>query len=325
MGFETEWIERLIQMFGRTGRGLAMGIGSDCAVLAQPLAATLVSTDTQVEGVHFDTAFMTFADVGYRAVTCALSDLAAGGCDADLPFLVFLSAAFPNRLSGADREQIAEGIGDALREHDATLAGGDTVLTPGPVTITATVIGQARRPLHRGGARPGDAVLVVGHLGGAGGALHLFHTQQATEHDDDLLAAYRRPRALLRIGGVLASVGASACADVSDGLMLDVSRIGERSGVALELDLDRLPIHPALVAHAAFDDERRMNLAATFGDDYALVATSPAGRVEAIERAVARAGTLCTTVGRCAEGAAGEVRATWRKEPYRPERPGYEH
>ncbi|MCL4234758.1 MAG: thiamine-phosphate kinase, partial [Deltaproteobacteria bacterium] len=289
MGFEAEWIERLAERFGRTGRGLAMGIGSDCAVLAQPLAATLVSTDTQVEGVHFDTAFMTFADVGYRAVACALSDLAAGGCDADLPFLVFLSAAFPNRLSGADREHIADGIGDALREHDATLAGGDTVLTPGPVTLTATVIGQARRPLHRGGARPGDAVLVIGDLGGAGGALHLLHTQQATELDDDLLAAYRRPSALVRFGGLLASTGATACADVSDGLMLDASRIGERSGVAIELDLDRLPIHSALASHAAFDDERRVNLAATFGDDYALVATVPAGRVEAARRAAERA------------------------------------
>ncbi len=325
MGFETEWIERLIERFGRTGRGLAMGIGSDCAVLAQPLAATLVSTDTQVEGVHFDTAFMTFADVGYRVVTAALSDLAAGGCDADLPFLVFLSTAFPNRLTGADREQIADGIGDALREHDATLAGGDTVLTPGPVTITATVIGQARRPLHRGGARPGDTVLIVGELGGAGGALHLLHTQQAGEDDDELLSAYRRPRALLRVGGPLASAGASACADVSDGLMLDAARIGERSGVAIDLDLDRLPIHPALAAHGAFDDERRVNLAATFGDDYALVATAPAGRIGAIERAVARAGARCTIVGRCAEGAAGEVRATWRGAAYRPEKPGYEH
>ncbi len=325
MGFEAEWIERLVERFGRTGRGLAMGIGSDCAVLAQPLAATLVSTDTQVEGVHFDTSFMTFADVGYRVVTCALSDLAAGGCDADLPFLVFLSAAFPNRLTSADREHLADGIGDALREYDATLAGGDTVLTPGPVTITATVIGQARRPLARGGARPGDQVMVIGDLGGAGAALHLLHTQRAGEGDDDLLAAYRRPRALLRVGGLVASAGATACADVSDGLMLDVSRIGARSGVAIELDLDRLPIHPKLAAHDAFDDERRVNLAATFGDDYALVATAPASRVAAIERAVARAAARCTTIGGCVAGQAGEVRAMWRGAAYRPERPGYEH
>lgn len=319
MSFEDDWIEGLARRFGKTVRGLRTGIGSDCAVLEDPPAPALVSTDTQVEGVHFDLRYMDWVDAGYRAVACALSDLAAGGVDPAYPLLVFLSVSIRSSMSSADREALADGLVEGVRAHGATLAGGDTVATSGPATITATVIGYAPRPLTRAGARAGEGVYVAGALGGAAAALRLLKSNAAQDNDKTLLAAYRRPVAMLNVGHRLAHGGATACADISDGLLRDASRIARQSGVTIGIDLERLPTHPALKTDPRFGVEERVRLAATFGDDYALVFTAPI----AAETELAEA-FFCVRVGACREGEPG-IDATWRDSPYRPASDGYEH
>ncbi|MCB9479843.1 MAG: thiamine-phosphate kinase [Deltaproteobacteria bacterium] len=322
---EFDWIAALAERFGRTGPGVTVGIGSDCAVLAPAPATPIVTIDTMVQSVHFDLDYMTWADAGYRAVTTALSDLAAGGADPDLPIVAFLSAAIPATVRDEDLAEMRDGMAEAFEKYGVTLGGGDTVAIPGPMVLTCTFIGHAPKPMTRDGAKVGDAVMVAGHLGAAGAAVHLLRNQQARMDDDALLAAYRRPEALIGLGRALADLGATACADVSDGLLADAAHIAEQSGLALHLSLDAIPTHPALAAHPAFDDEERLRLSATAGDDYALVFTVPRDLVGNTVALAARFRVPCVHFGECVEGRPGAIESTWRGEAYTPEKLGYEH
>lgn len=299
-------------------------MGSDCAVLTVPAATQLVSIDTHVQGVHFDPDFLSWREIGYRSMATSLSDLAAGGADPGAPIIAFLSLAFPDAVADAELRGLEDGLADAFDEFHVSLAGGDTVSTPGPLVLTVALIGQTQTPLTRKGARPGHRVMVAGRLGGAGAALSLLRLNRPAK-DEALLAAYRRPKPLLDFGFFLARSGVGACADISDGLLADAGHIAGQSGVAMDLDLDRLPLQQELENHPLFNDEERVRLGATHGDDYALVFTVSPSRVEGIVREAKKIGLSLTELGVCTEGPAGEIRATWRNRRYRPERLGYEH
>ncbi|MCZ7586343.1 MAG: thiamine-phosphate kinase [Deltaproteobacteria bacterium] len=322
---ERWWIDLLAQRFGREGPGIEVGIGSDCAILATAPGKTVVSTDALVEGIHFDLRMMDLADAGFRAAATSLSDLAAAGVDPKRPILAFLSVALSDELREVELEGLADGFEQAFRAFGVRLAGGDTVSTFGPLTLCLTVIGYADRPMTRVGARGGHRVFVAGTLGGAGAGLALLKSGDAADHDRDLVDAYRRPKPLIAVGAALADLGASACADISDGLLADAGHIAEESGVAMELDLDALPLHPALAGHHGFSDDDRVRLAATHGDDYALVFTVPSEQEAEIESAAHLHGWPCVRIGVCTAGPPGKVMATLRRRPYEPEQRGYEH
>lgn len=157
----------LIRSFLRTWGASAQGVGGDCAVLKiAPRQRLVVSTDTSVEGVHFRAGWLTPVEIGYRAAAAALSDLAAA---AATPVAVLLALSAPTKWH--DRlVDVARGVGDAVRAAGATVVGGDT--TGGPaLSLTVTVLGAARRPLTRTGARVGDRLFVTGTFGGPAAAI----------------------------------------------------------------------------------------------------------------------------------------------------------
>src|SRR5688572_2307707 len=167
-GAEFDLIRQLRERWG----SLAPRLGDDAAVLQIPRGEQLVvSTDAALEGVHFRLDWLSHREIGYRAVTAALSDLAAM---AAVPRGVLLSL----QLSADAREhllELADGIADAVRAVDTVVVGGN--LARGDLLgITTTVLGAAYAPLGRGGAQPGNLLYATGLLGGPRAALRALES-----------------------------------------------------------------------------------------------------------------------------------------------------
>lgn len=222
-------------MLARWG-DLARGVGDDAAVLEDwPAGERLVvSTDASVEAVHFHRAWLTAAEIGWRAAAGALSDLAAMGAR---PLAVLFAAVVPESWR-AELPGVADGVGAAVREAGGVIVGGD--LTAGrELALTLTVIGAAAHPVTRAGARPGDALYVTGRLGGPLRALRAFERGDAPDPDDR--ARFAHPHARIAAGRWLAAHGARALVDVSDGLAADLAHVAAASRVRCVLDPERVP------------------------------------------------------------------------------------
>ena len=232
----------------------ARGLADDCAVLEFGGEALVLTHDMMVEGVH-TLPGQDPADVAWKLVAVNLSDLAACGAR---PLGVLLG----HMLGGHDA-RFAEGLAEVLEHYGVPLLGGDTVAGGSPRAWGLTAIGAAtHRPVpSRAGARPGDGMWITGSLGAA--MLGFEALRDRTETDS---SAYRRPLARLAEGEALAPL-VTAMMDVSDGLLLDASRLAGASGVTLALDSAAVPV-------AAPD---RRHDALRWGDDYELLFTLPEG------------------------------------------------
>lgn len=254
-GREFDAVRELVARWGP----LARGIGDDCAFLSVPAGETLcVSTDTSVEGTHFRRDWLSDEEIGYRATTAALSDLAAVAARP-------LALLWAVTLSDGDRASLgalADGVADAARRVGATIAGGD--LTSGAaISLTLTVLGSTRRPLRRGGAAPGQTLYVTGRLGGPQLALRAWLAGEIPP--DAARRRFARPDARVREALWLAEHGATAAVDLSDGLAGDAGHLAAASGVSLDVDLARLPLAPGATPRDA----------ATSGEEYELVVAAP--------------------------------------------------
>lgn len=275
------------------GRPGALGLRDDAALIEERPGWSLVATtDTIVAGVHFPVDAAP-ADVACRLLGVNLSDLAAMGAE---PAAYLLALGLPQAYAEAELEVWLEGFAGGLaagqREHGIALVGGDTVASPGPLTLTLTALGhvEAGQALLRSGARPGERVYVSGSIGDAALGLRLLDGRLAGLGADErafLLDRYRRPRPRLALGRRLCRL-AGAAADVSDGLVADLGHICTASGVGARIDAERVPLSAAAVA-AIGSDPALLALALTGGDDYELVFT--AGRLRDAEVA-ALAGEL---------------------------------
>lgn len=296
---EFRLIDRIRERTALAREDVLLGIGDDAALLAVPAGQQLAAAiDTLVEGVHFPSGTAP-ADIGWKALAVNLSDLAAMGAAPAWALLTLtLPRADPSRVDG-----LAEGFAQLAREHAVALVGGDT--TRGPFSLGVAVHGfvPAGQALVRGGARAGDAVCVTGTLGDAGGGLRLV---QGAASFDAANPAHRALRARLdrptpRVRAGLALRGrASACIDVSDGLLADLGHLCAASGVGAELDPGALPLSPAL--REVFDEAAARELALSGGDDYELCFTVPAGALDATLAALAAAGERATRIGTVVAG-----------------------
>ncbi len=266
---ERRLIEAIRQAIAdRSGR-LVRWSGDDAAVVrARPLAVT--SIDTVVDGVHFSLATHTPADVGWKALATALSDIAAMGAE---PGEAYVSLVLPGGFEGG--LEVVAGMEELAGRHGATIAGGDVVSGPALIVAVAVTGWAAREDelVGRDGARPGDLVGVTGELGGSeAGRLLLERGERAPT---DLLRRHLRPEPRLAEGRALALAGASAMIDLSDGLATDAAHVVAASGVRLEIGLERIPCAPGVIPEDA----------ATGGDDYELLFTIAPDRREAAEAA----------------------------------------
>ena len=292
---------------------VVLGIGDDAALLAPPLGLQLVVTaDTLNAGVHFphDSAP---ADIGWKSLAVNLSDLAAMGA---APAWCTLSLSLP-QPDAAWIDGFLDGFLDLAGEHGIALVGGDT--TRGPLSISVTAMGlvEPGRALRRDGVRVGDDVWVTGTLGDAAGGLARLSGEQVPA----LRARLDRPSPRVGAGRALRGI-ATACVDVSDGLLADLGHIASRSGVAAQVDIDALPMSEAL--RASFDEATRTAMQASGGDDYELCFTAPMDARARVEALSSQLGLRITRIGRMAAGEGVQaVRADGR--PWSSARRGYDH
>ena len=237
----------------------ARGLDDDCALLEVGGETLVLTHDMMAEGVHF-LAAQNPADVAWKLVATNMSDLAAKGAE---PVGVLLGFTLGESQSDA---RFLVGLNEALLQYRAPLLGGDTIATSAAPTYGLTAIGRATHtPVpSRGGAQVGDGIWLTGPIGAAMMGLEALKAGNA---DAALSEAYRRPRALLDEGKALAPL-VTAMMDVSDGLLLDATRMGRASGVCMALDSAAVPI--------AAPENRRPD-ALRWGDDYQLLFTLPKG------------------------------------------------
>jgi thiamine-monophosphate kinase len=258
-----------------------LGIGDDCALLESPAGKVVaVSIDTLVEGIHF------FADVdpqtlGHKCLAVGLSDLAAMGAT---PAWFTIALTLPE-LDEVWLHAFSQGLAQLAKQFNIQLVGGDT--TRGPLTISIQVHGlvESKQALRRSGASVGDHIYVTGTLGDAGAALQVQLQQlpdnNFSKYDHDfLLSRLEQPTPRVELGKQLLGVASSAI-DISDGLVSDLGHILAKSGVGAKLNLEVLPLSPALLKIGRDTAE---TLALQSGDDYELCFTVPPERCDELEQ-----------------------------------------
>ncbi len=267
------------------GQG-SLDLTDDAALLTPPAGRELVlAADAMVAGVHFlpdDPPDL----IARKLLRTNLSDLAAMGA---VPLGYLLTISIPRATPDAWLAAFAAGLAADQAEFAVTLLGGDTTSTPGPVNLSLTIIGHLApgTALRRNGARPGDDLWVSGTIGD--GALGLRAARG--EIDDAWLAdRYRLPQPRLALGQALVGL-ASACMDVSDGLVQDAGHLARESGCAIAIEAADVPLSPQ--ARAAGDPA----LCLTGGDDYELLFAAPPGRRAAVQHASRAARISVSRIG----------------------------
>jgi thiamine-monophosphate kinase len=268
-----------------TPQWVVVGPGDDAAAI-EPVRGALevITTDAQVEGVHFDRRFVPPDAIGHRALAVNLSDLAAMGAR---PRAALLSMALPPSLELDAFDRIVDGFLALAARHSVALIGGNITHTSGPMVLDVTALGSAhrRKMLTRNGAIVGDEVYVTGTLGDAAtGLLRLEEDHSANEH----AGRYLRPDPRVRAGLLLGKNGAAtSCMDLSDGLADGVRQIAEASSVGMTLDGRSIPIGPETREWLSRKGRDPMEVALRGGDDFELIFTArpkQAGRLRAVRR-----------------------------------------
>jgi len=289
---ERALVSLLAQRFASAVPGVELGIGDDAAVLSPSAEPCVCSVDASVDGVHFDLDYLSYEDVGYRSFQAAVSDLAAMGA---APAAALSALILPRGLPRDAIDRLTAGQAQASAETACPIIGGN-ISRGGELSVTTSVLGHAREPLRRSGARPGDELWLVGALGLAAAGLSLLRLPRerrlGAEAGQGLrrsgaldlglsrcIEAWRRPRARLEEGRQL--VGrAHAAIDVSDGLSADVAQLAAASQVRVIVDREllRASLDPALLAAQRRLRRSALRLALVGGEDYALLAAGPHAR-----------------------------------------------
>ena len=263
---EDELITAIGRVLSGTGPDVLVPVGDDAAVVRGGTGDLVLTTDALVEGTHFDRATSTPHDIGYKAISVSLSDIAAMAAS---PRYALCALTLSDDVDAGWAMELFGGMREASDEFACTLVGGN-LARGSEVTVVITLTGEVARgaAVRRDGAGPGDVVVVTGALGGAAAGRRLAR-RGAPWTEDELDAIRRHERPAPRVGEapVLARNGATAMIDVSDGLTRDLVRICEASGVGVRLDLAKVPGHPAAAGGEALGG----------GEDYELLATIPSG------------------------------------------------
>ncbi len=306
MTTETAFIEMMRALATDTG---ARGLLDDVAVLPFGVESLIITKDVMVESVHW-LQYADPADVAWKLLASNLSDLAAKGAR---PVGVMLGYMLGE--DGWDRK-FSAGLGAALVHYDVALLGGDTVRALGKkdarsVSITALGMATCIPVPSRSGVGEGDTLYVTGTLGDAKAGYDLIRKGEGGS--SFLRAAFSRPVALIADGQRLAPF-VTAMMDVSDGLLLDASRMADASGLALTVELDDVPLSADYIAQCGDSWDSRI-AASTWGDDYQLLfAANPHTDLP----------VAATAIGRFSSGNSLKLRYQGEEVPM-PVKPGYEH
>lgn len=298
--------ELIRRFFGPLAGPAALGLKDDAALFSPPPGRDLVLTaDALVAGVHF------FADdpaasIGRKALGVNLSDLAAKGAR---PEGFLLTLALPDGWEEPWLAGFCAGLGEGARQYGCPLFGGDTVRAAGPLVLSITAIGSVPtgRMVRRTTARPDELICVTGTIGDAHLGLLLSGSERpdwasrlSPEEADELLDRYRHPRPRTGFARTLCDA-ATAAMDVSDGLGGDLRKMLEASGIGGKVDIDAVPL--SIAARSALTAEPRLlERVLSGGDDYEILFTLPAERLDALRQASAATDIAVTVIGRTDDG-----------------------
>ena len=311
--------ERVTGAGGALGDGVLLGIGDDAAVLRLPPGTDLVAAvDTLVEGRHFPEGSDP-CSIGYRALAVNLSDLAAMGAT---PAWATLALTLP-RADASWLDKFSRGLLQLAQAEGVALVGGDT--TRGALTISVQLMGHVARgtALCRSGAVAGDLLVVTGTLGDAGAGLALLQGESSARESvaaRTLVRRFEYPSARVTLGRALRGI-AHAAMDLSDGLVGDLPKLAAASGLAAHVDVERLPVSPAL--SGLFDSDRGRDLSLAAGDDYELLMAVPEARFARLVEVAKECDVSVTIIGNVRPGSG--VNWTLNGENWQPGVLGYDH
>lgn len=284
----------------------AIGVGDDAAIIDVPRGDKLVaSVDSALEGHHFQRDWLTTREIGYRAVTAALSDLAAMAAH---PLGILVALELPRAMRAA-LPDLADGIADAVDAVGTRILGGN-ITGSERLGLTTTVLGSAFAPLTRSGLQPGHSLYVTGRFGGPAAAVAAWTGGRTPELEQR--ERFAHPVARVREALWLADNGATAAIDVSDGIAADLDHLARESGVGIDVDLELLPLTAGILDHLA---------AAASGEEYELIiGSSFPMKTREFER---RFGIPLTGIGRATPTSDGVQFHRGRERVAKPE--GYDH
>lgn len=269
---EFKLIEKIKSHLLSTHADLLHGIGDDCAVIEKDAENVfLVSTDSLIEGVHFDLSYFSFIDLGKKALSVNLSDIAAM---AGKPLCAVVSLAIPSKISEEQIIDFYSGLEQVALEFKLAIAGGDISKSPSHFCITVTVMGEAKKDAYklRSKAQVGDGIYVSGVVGAA--AVGLAYFQKKKKVENPFIQAFKNPRPRLNLAKVLAEIPeVHAAIDVSDGLLQDLGHVARLSDVGVRVNYGDVPRAPDFEKAC---QELKLNPAETLlagGEDYQLLFT----------------------------------------------------
>ncbi|MCI4625373.1 MAG: thiamine-phosphate kinase [Candidatus Magnetoovum sp. WYHC-5] len=262
---------------------VAVSIGDDAAVFKAKDMPMLVTTDTMVEGIHFDLSYATYFQVGFKLISINVSDIYAMNGE---PAYLFLSLSFNPDTEYKDICSFLDGVKSAADMYKLSLLGGDTTAAVNGMVITATVLGYAKRPVTRAGAKVGDRMYVTGPLGSSACGFELLkRVKKRVEPDrpenlgipltwdrvkslffSHLMPVARKP--------FFENSSINSLMDLSDGLAIDLRRLCYKSGVGAVVYENLLPMTDEMIEACKYLDIEPWKLALCGGEDYELLLTS---------------------------------------------------
>ena len=327
---ERAFVELLKARQGALRGPLRLGIGDDAAIFRPaPGCESLLTCDLLVENVHFDLSTISPWELGAKAITASLSDVAAMGGN---PRAYLVSLAIPKRkqLKADFFKALYDGMRAWGQSFGAELAGGDTTSSPGPLVIDIFMLGEVEqgRALLRSAAKPGDFVFCTGKLGDSAAGLACLQAgpKRVPPSEAALLIKRHRLPVPRCLGGryLLAKRAAHACIDISDGLASELHHLARESGVAIDLDGEAVPLSHAARGVAAALRKDPLDWALTGGEDYELLFTAPPSKLKLLEFEFSRlTGSQLSLIGRVKKGKGVRIhrKGKWRALPDS----GYEH
>jgi len=296
---ELRALKLIKERLGKESQKVTLGIGDDCAAVSfTPGHMVLVTTDTQVEGTHFNNADITPRTLGRKSVAVSVSDIAAMG---GVPRYLVISAGFPGNLDEKYLNSIIQGFIDAEAEFDVKVIGGN-LSTSKAIFIDVTALGEVSKEylVERKGATPGDLIFVTGTLGDSSLGFKIIQENPVTDKGKEyLVGRHTTPHPRLSLGKMLADENlATSMIDISDGLMLDLSRISVDYGCGAEIFLEKLPLSEAYVNNSSDYSNNFYDLALSGGEDYDLLFTSEPANIEKIRNLAHKTDISISKIGR---------------------------
>jgi len=305
---ELSLLEQIRRSFKKKSHDIIVGIGDDAAAIKPIDEYLLATTDMMVEGVHFDLDFITPYQLGFKLISANVSDIYAMG---GKPYYLLLNIAVSKDTTKKFIALLFNGVKDAINLYDTVLIGGDLSATKSGMSLSATLIGYGKKCIRRSGASIGDRIYVTGSLGDSACGLELLKKigspvpigrRKKREKRKEknilnselqainaalsgpglswrevepllvrhLMPVARNPQNLVR--------DATAMIDISDGLLIDLSRICNESKVGARIYIDNIPVSSELKKTASYLGISPMKLALSGGEDYELLFTAPAGK-----------------------------------------------